>query len=73
MQSLLGYVNAGYEIIAQGEEAVVGYNKNINMYVAWNYSIRNGEPDFYWGRYGLLKEEAVEAFRKKEIGVYSGS
>lgn len=70
--NLLGTVNAGYEIIEQGRETVVGYHKGKDEYVAWNYSTNGEDVNFYWGRYGG-KEYAYQCFDKKEAGQYSGN
>jgi hypothetical protein len=68
---LVGEINAGYRIILQGDEAVLGHSENkAAPYVAWHYN--KGTRDFCWGRYGT-KEYAIQAFMKKEKGEYSGS
>lgn len=71
VRSLLGTMNAGFEIIEQGSKAVVGHREKDNEYVAWNYHFANGQPSYDWGRYGD-RIGAYEAFCKKEAGLYSG-
>ena len=70
---LVGCVNAGYEVIEQGQKAVIAkrVGKYGTEYVAWHYHIENGQPAFYWGRYGNY-ELAKEAYDKKERDEYSG-
>jgi len=72
MLDLKGEVNAGYEIVTQGEQSVVGYTRGKDEWVAWNYSIRDGEVEYYWGRYGT-REYVYGCFNKKENGQYSGN
>lgn len=72
MIDLLYTTNAGYEIVAQGDEAVVGYHPGKDEWVAWNYTIRDGEVEYYFGRYGS-REYVYDCFRKKEHGEYSGN
>ncbi len=71
---LVGCVNAGYEVIEQGQRAVIAkkIGKYGTEYVAWHYHIEEGQPAFYWGRYGTDYELAKEAYNKKERGEYSG-
>ena len=70
MSNLIGYNNAGYVIQLQGgKQAVIGYDKESNLYVAWNYHFENDKPHFYWGRYGDY-ESVLEAFYKKENNEY---
>ena len=71
MSNLIGYNNAGYVIQRQGKQAVIGHDKELNLYVAWSYHFENDKPHFYWGRYGDY-ESVLEAFYKKENNEYSG-
>jgi hypothetical protein len=73
--NLIGKVNAKYEIIKQGDIAVIG-KKDMGeygtQYVAWHYKENSdGTVDYFWGRYGS-QEYAEECFDKKEHGIYSG-
>lgn len=72
MKNLLRTINVGYEIVSQGEEAVVGYNPEKDEWVAWTYMIENGKAEYCWGRYGS-REYAYDCFRKKENNEYSGN
>ena len=71
---LVGTKNQEYIIIKQGKNAVLA--KTVmpligDYYVAWDYKINNGKPEYFWGRYGS-KEYAEDCFNKKEAGIYSG-
>lgn len=72
--NLIGYKNAGFNIIKQGKNAVIGIKQHgdYTEYVAWHYSIVDGETSFYWGRYGMYLDDAEIAFNKKENNIYSG-
>lgn len=71
---LIGTHNGSFQIIAQGELAVIAQKVTYpEEFVAWNYTINeNGQPSYCWGRYGD-KQSAQIAFSKKERGEYSGS
>lgn len=66
--NLIGLINAGYEIIAQGIKAVIGYHKGKKEYVAWtyNYYTNDGSPSFFWGHYFQDYDSAWESFTEKE-------
>ena len=68
--NLINTKNAGYTIIKQGEKAVLGVRTigDYTEYVAWNYNIRNGKADYFWGRYGLDLQDITDRFNKKENG-----
>ena len=68
--NLIGTENAGFTIIQQGKEAVIGQRDQ--EFVAWHYKIENNKVNYFWGRYGS-KDFAQEAFNKKENGIYSGN
>lgn len=60
-------VNCGYEIICefwleQYERGfVVGYNKNKNEYVVWDWD--KNTNSYFWGHYFLKKDDAIKTFR----------
>jgi hypothetical protein len=71
-KDLVGTKNAGFEIIKQGQKAVIGVREADGLCVAWNYRIdRSGEPDFFWGRYGR-QIYAEDCYNLKEAGKFSG-
>ena len=72
MKNLVGTKNAGFTIVKQGSEAVIGVRERDNLHVAWNYDFdKDGEPYYYWGRYGS-EDYADEKYGMKESGYYSG-
>lgn len=72
MKNLIGYVNAGYEIVLQGREAVLAHSKSKDEWVAWHYEIEDDKPCFCLGRYGGENSARI-AFDKKERGENSSS
>lgn len=73
-KDLVGTKNAGYLIVKQGNDAVLGFrdSKYGESWVAWHYDFNSdGEANYYWGRYGG-KNYAEDCFNKKEQGEYSG-
>ena len=69
--NLIGTENAGYIIVQQGRNAVIG-QRNQEEFAAWHYKIENNKVNYFWGRYGS-KDFAQKAFYKKENGIYSGN
>jgi hypothetical protein len=64
-KDLIGKKNVNYMIIKQGEVGVIGYNADIDYYVAWMYKREGNTVRYFWGKYGDL-EYAIKIFNERE-------